>query len=164
MKKIVLVFLYLILLTSPALAGRVNDKAPAIELADTSGKPVSLEGLKGKVVFINFWASWCGPCKVELPELIKLTEKYKDKDFVLLAVNIDKTKGKADTFLSKLPARPENFVVACDPESKVVSSYGGRAMPTSFVLDKGGVIKYVHLGFNEADPAKWVAEIESLLK
>jgi len=155
----------LLLLSSMASAAWLNDRAPDFSLRDITGKTVTLESLKGRVLFINFWASWCPPCKKETPELDKLAGKYKDTDLTVLAVNIDKTKDKADDFLERIGLLNSNhFTILLDPQSSVVSSYGARAMPTSFIVDRNGTIRYVHLGFNESDPSRWTNEVESLVK
>lgn len=157
--------LIILLFTIPlSFAAWLNDKAPDFALQDINGNKIALAGLKGKVVYINFWASWCLPCKEEFPELNKLAEKYKDSDFIMLAVNIDKVKSNMDDFLSKMPLPSKNMIILLDSKAAVVSSYNARAMPTSFIIDKEGVIRYIHLGFNEKDPEKWVKEVESLLK
>ena len=152
-------------MSASSWAAWINDKAPDFTLQELNGKQVSLESFKGKVVFINFWANWCPPCKEEFPELNKLTKKYKDSDMLLLAINIDKNRSNVDEFLGKLqePLFNKMFVLL-DPKSTVVSSYSARAMPTSFIVDKEGTIRYVHLGFGESDPGKWVTEIDTLLK
>jgi peroxiredoxin len=160
-----LVMLVFFVFAAPqARAAWVNDAAPGFTLRDLKGNQVSLDGFKGKVVFINFWASWCRPCKKEFPELNKLAERYKEAGFTVLAVNIDKKRKNADEFLSHYRPVSQSMVILLDPDSTVVSSYGARAMPSSFVVDRSGVIRYVHLGFREENPASWVSEIESLLK
>ncbi|MBI3584865.1 MAG: TlpA family protein disulfide reductase [Nitrospinae bacterium] len=161
--KASIIFL-LLFISSPLWAAWINDKSPYFTLQDIKGSAVSLGVLKGKVVYINFWASWCPPCKEEFPELNKLAEKYNDSDFIILAVNVDKVKSNMDDFLSKMPLPSKNMIILVDPKAAVVSSYNARAMPTSFIVDKEGVIRYMHLGFNENDPEKWVKEVESLLK
>lgn len=150
---------------APAHAAWINDKAPDFTLQDMTGTSVSLPALKGKVVLIDFWATWCQPCKKEFPELNRFADKHKDTDFVILGINLDKNKENAAEFLQRLGLTlSKNMVVLLDPQSAVVSSYAARAMPTSYIVDKTGKIRYVHLGFNEADPARWVEEIEPLLK
>ena len=162
---LVSIIVCLLLITPLSWGAWINDEAPDFTLADLHGKQVSLGSLKGKVVFINFWANWCPPCKKEFPELNKLTKSYKDSDMVLLAINIDKNRANVDEFLGKLPEPPFNkMTVLLDPQYAVVSSYGARAMPTSFIIDREGTIRYVHLGFNETDPGKWVTEMDTILK
>jgi len=148
---------------SPARAAWINDKAPDFSLADAAGRTVSFGSLKGRVVFINFWASWCTPCKKETPELDKLAGRYPESEVTVLAVNIDKKRENAEDFLGRLGLlRNYHFTILLDPESSVVQTYGARAMPTSFVVDREGMIRFVHLGFNEGDPLNWMREIDAL--
>jgi thiol-disulfide isomerase/thioredoxin len=158
------VLVFFALATPQLWAAWVNETAPDFTLPDMNGNQVSFDTLKGKVVFINFWASWCHPCKKEFPELNKLAEKYKGEQFVVLAVNIDKRRKNADEFLERFRPVSQNMVILFDPESSVVASYAARAMPSSFLIDKTGVIRYVHLGFWEKNTDSWVSETESLLK
>ncbi|MFQ5901925.1 MAG: peroxiredoxin family protein [Thermodesulfobacteriota bacterium] len=158
------ILLSLFVITSPSLAVWLNDKAPDFTLPGLNGQSVSLSDLRGNVVYVNFWATWCTPCKKELPELNRLAEKYVDSKLIVLAVNIDRKRSLVDKFLTKYMPFSKKMRILLDPKSKAVASYAARAMPTSFIIDKEGTIRYVHLGFREADPAKWVSEIETLLK
>jgi len=162
--KVAAVALLFFMTVGQASAGMINEKAPAISLNDLKGRQVTLDGFKGKVVFVDFWASWCGPCKQEFPEINKFITKYKDKDVVVLAVNVDKQRSHVEEFLSKIPNLSEKITVVLDPDSRVVASYNARMMPTSFIIDKDGVVRYIHFGFNESDPSSWTAEIDGLLK
>lgn len=163
--SIISLLLVLVSVGWPARAAWNNDKAPEFTLKDLGGQSVSLPALRGKVAVIDFWASWCPPCKEEFPELNRMAGRYRGADLVVLAINIDKTRANAEEFLDRLNVEmSENMRVLLDPRSSVVSSYGTRAMPTSFIVDQSGVIRFVHLGYNETDPEKWVSEIESLLQ
>lgn len=167
MKKLTAGLILLAILTAGAVlswAARINEKAPSFTLPGVDDKPVSLSDYKGKVVFVNFWASWCGPCKQELPEINAFIDKYKDADAVVLAVNIDKKKSHAVDFLSNLPKISKKLIPVLDTDAKVIPLYGAAAMPTSFILDKQGVVRYIHFGYNDKDPAKWADEINMLLK
>ena len=142
------------------LACSIGDDAPGFSLKDISGRDWSLGDLKGKAVFINFWGSWCQPCRKELPMLNELQKK--NKEVVIIAVNIDKSRGSADTFLRKISL--DQLTILLDPGTKVVSSFGARAMPTSYILDRGGKVRFIHYGFNEGkDPLLWETEIKELL-
>lgn len=167
MKKktgLVLVFsLCLSLVPVLSLAARINGKAPDFTLRDINGKAFSLTDFRGKVVFIDFWASWCAPCKKELPEVSKFSRKYGN-DVVFIAINVDKRRANAEDFLLQIPGLSPGVKVLLDNDSTVVSSYNVAAMPTSFILDKEGVVRYVHFGFRESDPESWTEEIDKLLK
>ncbi|HKZ71652.1 MAG TPA: TlpA disulfide reductase family protein [Nitrospirota bacterium] len=146
--------------STSVLACSVGDDAPGFSLKDISGKDWSLEDLKGKVVFINFWGTWCQPCKKELPALNEL--QRKNKEVVIIAINIDKTRESADTFLKKISL--DQLTILLDPGTKVVSSFGARAMPTSYILDREGKVRFIHYGFNEKkDPLLWETELRELL-
>lgn len=161
------IFLFLLCFFShpiAALAGMALSPAPDFTLQSIDGSTFSLNEQRGKVVFIDFWASWCPPCKKEFPEIIRLLKKLPDPGFVVAAVNIDKKRAHAEGFLSTLEGGlPERLHVLLDPGAKVIPEYNALAMPTSFIIDRAGVIRYIHFGFNESDPEKWVAEIEGLL-
>lgn len=157
--------LFLMFFCAPAAtAGLLNEKAPEFTLQDTNGKSVSLKDFRGKVVFIDFWASWCPPCKKEFPEINKFMGRYKPQDAVFLAINIDRTRSLADGFLSQVPALSNDLHVLLDPESSVIREYNAAAMPTSFIIDRGGVVRNIHLGYREKDPESWAEEIDGLLK
>lgn len=163
-KSAALSILFVMVAVASSNAGMINEKAPPIVLSDLKGRPVTLESLKGKVVFVDFWASWCGPCKQEFPEINRFISKLKGKDVVVLAVNIDKEVSHAEDFLAKIPNLSDMIIVVSDADSKVVASYNARMMPTSFIIDKNGVVRYIHFGYNETDPASWASEIDGLLK
>lgn len=153
-----------LLITTNSQAVQVNSKAPAFTLPALSGKSVSLNSFKDKVVYINFWASWCGPCKEEFPKLEELAARYSGSGLIILAINQDKTRSGMQEFLDRNPISGSNMIVLTDPDFSVISSYGPRAMPTSFILDKEGVVRYIHFGFSESDPPKWIKEIDSLIR
>ena len=157
-------FLILMLLLIPATAFSISigEIASDFVLKDMEGKEVTLKDFNGKVVFINFWATWCSPCKKEFPELNRFYDTYKDNDLIVLAVNSDLKKGSVEDFLTKYPAK---MTVLLDPGAKIVGSYGPRAMPTSYIIDRKGVVRFIHFGFDEKnDPLKWVKEVKELLK
>lgn len=134
--------------------------APEIALTTLSGKPVKLSALKGKVVLVDFWASWCGPCRESMPFLEKLSKNYKDKGLVVLGVNIDNDVAAAKKFLKELPV---SFQVVNDADKKVAKAYAPPTMPSSYIIDKQGRVHVVHAGFKRADADKIEAEIKSLL-
>lgn len=163
-KKILFVGLFLMGGTSFSTAAFIGDPAPEFSLPSLNKTQVSLGDFKGDVVFVNFWASWCPPCKQEFPELNKLADEYKDKKFKMLAINLDKSQARVEKYLKSIGVEKFNMEILLDPDSKVVASYVARSMPSSFVIDKNGTIKFVHFGFNKKDPPKWREELDSLLK
>ncbi len=164
LKKTLAALFLAVLMPVLAHAGLVNKKAPEFTLNGLDGKAVSLGDFKGRIVFLDFWASWCPPCKKELPEITKLGEKFKPGEMAIVAVSVDKKKEHAGSFISTVPGVGKTVAVLHDPESKVVAAYMAQAMPTSYIIDRDGVIRFVHFGYREEDPAEWIKEIESLLK
>lgn len=139
-----------------------GQKAPDFSLATLKGARVSLAGLRGKVVLLDFWAQWCEPCKKELPELDKLQKELGARGFVVVAVNIDKQKDNAQKLVASLGL---SLDPALDPSGQVAGTYDLPKMPTSFLIDKKGTVRFVHAGFDGGgDVAKIRKEIDELLK
>jgi peroxiredoxin len=136
-------------------------KAPNIELKDLSGKAFKLSGLAGKVVLVDFWASWCAPCKQELPVLEGLYKKYRDRGLEIVAVSQDEDPQNASKFLKRAPL---SFTVVHDAKRAVASAYAPEKMPSSFLIDRKGLVRYVHGGFKASDAAALEREIVSLLE
>jgi cytochrome c biogenesis protein CcmG/thiol:disulfide interchange protein DsbE len=134
--------------------------APEIALKTLGGETVKLSALKGKVVLVDFWASWCAPCRESMPVLEKLSKSYKDKGFVVLGVNIDNDAEAARKFLKDLPV---SFQVVCDAQKQVAKAYAPPTMPSSYLIDRQGKVHVVHAGFKKSDAAKLEAEIKGLL-
>jgi thiol-disulfide isomerase/thioredoxin len=123
---------------------------PPLELADRHGKTYSLADYRGKVVLVNFWASWCTPCIQEIPELIRLAEILEDRPFVILAVNVGESKRKLPGFITAMEKR---MVCPMDTESTAFKQWEGIGLPSTFVLDGSGRIRYEAYG-----PVNWDAD------
>ncbi len=148
-------------MTSVAWAGvTAGQPAPPLSLPSTSGEPVELAALQGQVVVVSFWASWCGPCRTELPMLVDLQERLGPRGLRVLAVNVDDQDAARDRFLKKTPLA---LTVLDDSEQQVVSAYDIAAMPTTVVIDADGVVRGVHAGFDKARFGELEAEITALL-
>ena len=137
-----------------------GDEPPAINLPDQSGAQVDLADLRGKVVLIDFWASWCGPCKQEMPVLEALHKKYSEDGLVIVGVNIDNQEKKMANFLKSTPV---TFRQVRDKKLRVASRYEPPTMPSSYFIGRDGKIRVVHEGFRNKDAAKLEAEIKVLL-
>jgi thiol-disulfide isomerase/thioredoxin len=136
--------------------------APEISATDASGKTVKLSDFKGKVVLLDVWASWCAPCLKELPKLNELAGKMSGKDVVILAVNIDEQKTNAERFLQKLGTI--KLQVLYDQKQNAPKAMKLDAMPSSIIVDKAGMVRHVHRGFESGDEAKMEEIIAGLLK
>jgi thiol-disulfide isomerase/thioredoxin len=143
-------------------AATVNQPAPKFTLTDSRRQKRTLSDYKGKVVFINFWASWCAPCQEELPALNRLAADYKSKKVQILAINVDEQPASAKTLLTKLGLTRADFEVLWDSKSKAVGAYNIEVMPSSYILDRNGVIRFTHSGFHGQDPIAWRHEIDNL--
>jgi thiol-disulfide isomerase/thioredoxin len=119
-----------------------------------------LPSLKGKVVYLDFFASWCTPCKASFPVLNEWHQQLANKGLVVLAVSVDETEKDMQSFLSGAPA---SFPVVRDPGSKLVAAANVSTMPTSFIIDRKGVIRHVHNGFRKKDAPELLSQIQALL-
>ena len=122
-------------------------KAPVFSLPGDN-KSINLENLKGKVIYLDFWASWCAPCRKSFPWMNDMHSRYDSENFIIVAVNLDASKTDATKFLQKVPAR---FDVAYDPNGKVAEKYHLKAMPSSYLIDKRGNLVFAHKGYREGD-------------
>jgi cytochrome c biogenesis protein CcmG/thiol:disulfide interchange protein DsbE len=137
----------------------VGKAAPAFDIP-SGGRVVRLAELKGRVVYVDFWASWCGPCKQSFPWMNDMLAKYADKGLTIVSVNVDKKREDADKFLASTPAK---FAVVYDPVGKVAEKYQPKGMPTSFLIGPDGIVRAVHIGFRESDREELEREIAAAL-
>lgn len=124
-------------------AESVSGQAPDFKLKDRQGREVSLASLRGKVVFVNFWATWCGPCREEMPSLQELARSVMPEDAVFLAISVDETWDPIDSFLGPSPKR---YDVLLDADSSVARSFGTTQFPESFIIDRNGRLVYKFIG------------------
>ena len=151
MKKI---FFVLILLSSVLVISAQVKKgtpAPEISLPDISGQTVSLSSLKGSVVLIDFWASWCGPCRKNNPNLVALYEKFKDKGFEILGVSVDKSNTDWKSAIAKDGLTWKQLIDNAGWNSQATIDYGVEAIPASFLIDKKGLVRGINLEGRELD-------------
>lgn len=133
----------------------VGRTAPEIELQRLDGVPFSLQALRGKTVVLSFWASWCGPCRKELPALSELQKKRSD--VVIYAVNVDRERAMAEAFLRQVQFE---LPIVWDNESLAMGQYNVMSMPTMFVIDSKGTVKWAKTGFSQE---KGLVELEAIL-
>jgi peroxiredoxin len=147
-------------LAAPAAALEKGDKAPDFSAPGVTGGTISLATYRGKVVYLDFWASWCGPCAQALPALDKLRQEFGPGDFQVVAVNVDREPKLAQAFLKK---RPIGYPSAIDPKGSLPARFGVDSMPTSFLIDRTGVVRHVQRGFRERDVAPLRLQIQQLV-
>ena len=135
--------------------------APDFQLPSLKQANVKLSNYKGKVVYLDFWASWCGPCKKTFPWLNELQKKYGKEGLEVVGVNLDAKKIDADKFLATTPAE---FTILLDPEGKVANTYELQGMPSSYIIDRTGKIDLVHRGFKDGEGAELEGKIKQLLQ
>ena len=121
---------------------------------------VTLSGLKGRVVYLDFWATWCPPCRKSFPWMDQVQEEYRDAGLTVVAISIDSRRSLAERFTEQMSP---SFTVAHDPHGSVANSYRVSAMPTSFLIDRDGNIVTRHIGFRPGNSEKLTEEIEELL-
>jgi peroxiredoxin len=135
--------------------------APDFELPGPDGAPVRLADFRGKVVFVNFFASWCGPCRQEMPILDRIHARYAPLGFSVLGVNVDKDAAAARRMLDEVKVA---FPVALDTESATSATYGVDAMPSSVLVDRSGNIRHVHRGYQPGFEDAYVAQVKALVR
>ncbi len=137
------------------------DPAPDFTLQSSTGENVRLAEQRGQVVMLNFWASWCGPCRKEMPLLDAMYQRYSSAGFVLYGVNVEEDNTDAKKLLKELGV---TFPVLFDTESKASSLYNVDAMPTTVVIDKKGQVRFVNRGYKDGDENKYRDQIRELIK
>lgn len=158
---------FLIAFSPITFALNVGDVAPDFSLnklstqKNAASQTISLSDYKGKVVYLDFWASWCGPCRKAFPFMDELQKEYEKEGLVVLAVNQDTKPSLAINFLKK---NKSNLTSLFDKNGQVSSAYELRGMPSSFLIDKKGVIHSSHVGFNDSKIKKIREEVKRLLQ
>jgi peroxiredoxin len=169
MKRMKVVLLGVLLVAMPgffagsslASSGLTGQEAPDFVLKSASGTNMRLSEYRGKVVMINFWATWCGPCRQEMPLLDDLYTRYERVGFSLLGVNIDDDSSRAMQMAEELGV---SFPVLFDERKEVSKLYQVEAMPVTVLVDREGKVRHVHLGYKPGYEEKYLTEIRSLLR
>lgn len=135
--------------------------APDFTLKSKESGNIRLSEQRGNIVMVNFWASWCGPCREELPEMEALYQEYRDLGFEILAVNVDDEESKADILLDDIEV---SFPVLYDTAGNVSKLYDVNAMPTTVIIDRDGNQRLLHLGYRAGDEKKYEEAIKILMR
>ena len=141
-------------------AADVSGPAPDFTLKSRDGKNVRLSELQGQVVMINFWASWCGPCRQEMPHLENIHQEYADYGFTLLGINVDEKQEQAEKLLAQIPV---SFPILFDPSSSVSKQYNVDAMPTTILIDRDGNLRHLHRAYRPGFEDMYRNEIKALV-
>ncbi len=155
--------LALILVTGMAagvFAAAPGEVAPAFALPTANGDIVALDKLRGKVVYVDFWASGCAPCRRSFPWMNEMQQKYGSRGFTIVAINVDKKRADAERFLAQIPA---HFTVLYDEAGVMPNAYGVTGMPSSYLIDARGNVTFVERGFLDEHKAALEDRIKALL-
>jgi peroxiredoxin len=157
--------LFVIAMLSLCLSGPVTAEnirsAPDFTLTDANGQSVTLSDLRGQVVMINFWASWCGPCREEMPLLEQIHQRYEALGFTLLGINVEEDSTNGQAFLQE---RPVSFPVLYDPKNNLSKLYDVIAMPSTVLIDRQGNIRYLHHGYKPGYENDYQDQIRALAR
>lgn len=154
-------FLGIFASTCLASSGLVGEPAPDFALKSAGGQNLRLSEYRGEVVMINFWATWCGPCRQEMPLLDELYDRYQRVGFRLLGVNIDDNRQQAMRMAEELDV---SFPVLFDSDKAVSEQYRVEAMPVTVLVDRNGTVRYVHHGYQPGYEQHYLTEIRELLR
>jgi peroxiredoxin len=148
--------------TSVRAADALGQPAPPFSLPLRGGdSSLSLEQLRGQVVMVNFWASWCGPCREEFPLLDQMYKKYKTLGFTMLGVNVEPDSKDAEGFIAKTPV---SFPIVFDRSSTASKLYHVEGMPSTVLIDRNGVLRWVHRGYKAGDENEYLDQVRALLR
>ena len=145
----------------PASAAGVGSEAPACGLRSFDGtQAIDIRQLRGKIVYVDFWASWCASCVKSFPFLNALDREFRERGLHILGVNVDEQQADAVKFLEK---RPATFALAADPAGSCPSAYGVTGMPSSYLIDRAGRIREIYVGFRTGESSAIRARVAELL-
>jgi len=150
-----------LLFAAPLHAAKPGDAAPPFSLPAASGAATTLASLRGSVVYVDFWASWCTPCRRSFPWMNELEARYRDSGLTIVAINVDKRREDALRFLRDVPAR---FTVVFDAEGRMPAAFDVKGMPSSYLIDREGRVAAVEEGFHDDRAAALEQRIRALLE
>jgi thiol-disulfide isomerase/thioredoxin len=155
--------LFAVLLSWPSMLPAVQpgDAAPVVIAPQEDGETFDMASLAGRVVYVDFWASWCAPCRKTLPAFDQLHQRYDERGFTVLGVNLDRRRAEALRMLSRIPV---GFPMVFDPEGEWARVYDPPGMPSGYLVDRRGVVRYRHVGYSETDLPDLIKKIEKLLE
>ena len=148
------------LAATPALALKVGDALPALSAPARDGTPLTLAQFRGKILYVDFWASWCAPCQEEMPALDMLYRRYRERGLVVLGVNVDTDRRLAQRMLDKFAP---SFPIAFDPQGEWPEAFALPAMPTGYLVDAKGVVRFIKSGYRPAELPQLEAAIQAVL-
>lgn len=164
MNKLITIGLLLLsqlLLVQLSHSASVGNEAPNFTLKSNNGKNLRLSEQRGNVVLINFWASWCGPCRQEMPELEAIYQKYNKLGFTIFGVNVDKDRAMADRVLKDIST---SFPVLFDGDNAVTELYEVAAMPTTVIVDRDGKVRFIHRSYKPGYEDEYIKQIKTLIR
>jgi thiol-disulfide isomerase/thioredoxin len=159
---LIIFFVYAVFIfNKPVLAVNVGQPIPKCNVSALSGgQNIDLSHYKGKVLYVDFWASWCGPCAKSFPFLNEMHQQLNDKGLQIVGVNLDENMDDAKAFLTKYPS---SFTVMADISKECAKDFDVKAMPSSYLIDRKGNIKHIHMGFRSGEAKDIRAQVEKLL-
>ena len=152
-----LALVLLIFAAPPILAAQ---PAPNLTLKTLDNKDLKISDLKGEVVYVDFWATWCPPCRQSFPWMEEMHQRYSDLGFKIVAISLDNKREVIDQFLKTMTT---HFTIAHDPGGESANEFKVKGMPSSYLIDRKGNIHLTHMGFNDRDKAKLESEIKDLI-
>jgi peroxiredoxin len=162
MRRITSILAAIGLLLGVAGAATISAPAPDFALPSSTGEQITLGDLRGEVVMINFWATWCGPCRQEMPHLEALHQRYENLGFTLLGVNVEDDPEGARKWLTE-HARV-SFPILFDSRNEVSKLYEVVAMPSTVIVDRGGAVRFIHHGYKPGYENEYQTQIRALLR
>jgi peroxiredoxin len=142
-------------------AVETGGRAPELGERSLGGQPIRMADLRGKVVIVDFWASWCEPCREEMPVLERLHRRYRERGLVVVGVSVDRTERNARAFLRRTRV---SFPIIHDASHRIANRYSPPKMPSSYIIDRRGIIRHIHEGFQPSDAQRIEREVRALLQ